>query len=305
MQSEQLRTVGGTGALHQLVHKANPQACLISGWSPLQPPESYVLEIDWSSADSSFESGTDGLDVLLVAETVRQAGLLIPHIGFGVPRNWVYVMSSLEVEVFTELSGRAANNVGAQVECRDVIYRDSALQALTVNLRFSAEHRDVAIGVGKLRVLPPDIYLRLRSNSISPATFEAPTSATLQSFDGSSAQYFLREADADITDDLLGGDLNGGTELRVDTRHPVYFDHPSDHIPGMVAIEACRQLVARDEGIRSPARMTALFHRYLEYDPHPVLRLDSHGSDLVVNIYQGEDDILGPAATVTFADHHP
>lgn len=39
-----------------------------------------------------------------------------------------------------------------------------------------------------------------------------------------------------------GGDGTGTARLVVDTGHPVLFDHPLDHVPGMLILEAFRQL---------------------------------------------------------------
>lgn len=56
--------------------------------------------------------------------------------------------------------------------------------------------------------------------------------------------------------------------LRADTAHPVLFDHPVDHAPGMLLLEAARQAaqaVAAPEAAL-PVSMDAVFFRYAELD---------------------------------------
>jgi hypothetical protein len=64
--------------------------------------------------------------------------------------------------------------------------------------------------------------------------------------------------------------------LIADTTHPSLFDHPLDHMPGMLEVEACRQLAlavltARDGG-RAPGsvwqldRVAARFREFVEFD---------------------------------------
>ncbi|WP_405881714.1 AfsA-related hotdog domain-containing protein [Streptomyces sp. NBC_00169] len=56
-------------------------------------------------------------------------------------------------------------------------------------------------------------------------------------------------------------------QLRTDTRHPVLFDHPVDHIPGMVLLEAARQATTAHLGHPTlPLTLTTTFTNYAELD---------------------------------------
>lgn len=56
-------------------------------------------------------------------------------------------------------------------------------------------------------------------------------------------------------------------QLRLDTRHPVLFDHMVDHVPGMVLLEAARQAATATLGHASlPLAVTSQFQRYVELD---------------------------------------
>jgi len=51
-----------------------------------------------------------------------------------------------------------------------------------------------------------------------------------------------------------------------DLSHPVLFDHPSDHLPGMLVLEAARQAARAELGNpeMDPASMSVQFHRFVE-----------------------------------------
>lgn len=57
-------------------------------------------------------------------------------------------------------------------------------------------------------------------------------------------------------------------QLRMDTRHPVLFDHQVDHVPGMVLLEAARQAATAVLGGPSilPVGLDCEFHKYAELD---------------------------------------
>jgi hypothetical protein len=65
--------------------------------------------------------------------------------------------------------------------------------------------------------------------------------------------------------------------VRVDTNHPVMFDHPVDHVPGMLAIEAARQaaLLATGSAGGVPVRGRFTFDHYIELDEPCVIAADT------------------------------
>ncbi len=81
--------------------------------------------------------------------------------------------------------------------------------------------------------------------------------------------------------------------LRLDPGHPVLFDHPSDHIPGMALVEAFRQMstvlahgtpAAHGSVPRHPSLLSVAFTSFGELDA-PVL--------LTAQPADGEDDTPG------------
>lgn len=64
--------------------------------------------------------------------------------------------------------------------------------------------------------------------------------------------------------------------MRIDDTHPVLFDHPCDHIPGMLLLEALRQAACARLGVPEAhlVSLGATFHRFAELDERATIRLD-------------------------------
>ncbi|MFV2121764.1 AfsA-related hotdog domain-containing protein, partial [Streptomyces sp. Act-28] len=74
-----------------------------------------------------------------------------------------------------------------------------------------------------------------------------------------------------------------------DPRHPFFFDHATDHVPGMVLLEAARQAAALASGgtlLRmTGARLTAL--RFTEFAPAARVTCVPHRRTCVFRFDQG------------------
>ena len=90
-------------------------------------------------------------------------------------------------------------------------------------------------GTGAWTVQPAALFQRLRRTS-PKAPLPAPIHAALRQ----------RPDNVVITTPLHGDERTSFTSsLIVDGAHPYFFDHPCDHIPGMLLLEGCAQLALR------------------------------------------------------------
>jgi hypothetical protein len=74
-----------------------------------------------------------------------------------------------------------------------------------------------------------------------------------------------------------------------DPRHPFYFDHVSDHVPGMVLLEAARQAAAQASGgtLLRPVSGRMAASRFTEYDPPARVEAVPHHRTCVFRVRQG------------------
>ncbi|WP_268247620.1 ScbA/BarX family gamma-butyrolactone biosynthesis protein [Lentzea flava] len=201
-------------------------------------------------------------DPMLLAETIRQAVLLIAHQVFEVPLDWKFVSLEKTCGVTAEgleTDGRPAN-ILLSMTCHDVKRTKRGVTGMRVEIGC---YRDgVRIGGGELRwsCVPPATYSRLRGGRDKEIADAGKPGVPVP------GHLIGRERSRDV---VLSPMLGGNTwQLRIDQTHAVLFDHPVDHVPGMVLMEAARQaaLLTVGEPDALPVRCSFTFDRYVELD---------------------------------------
>ncbi|MEV7778206.1 ScbA/BarX family gamma-butyrolactone biosynthesis protein [Kitasatospora sp. NPDC088351] len=247
-----------------LVHRSSVSEVFITGWQATGPYD-FLLGAQWPRLHGFYRlPGDRHHDPVLMAETVRQAGLLIGHAGFGVPRGHHFAMDELCYALGPAgLDGLAVTagpaSLMLRVACQDVRMRHGRLASLRVHAEIERDGRPVGHGSGQLRVISPASYTRLRGSGRRTATPVRPGTPTAPGLVG-------REQAADVV--LSPSPLPGSWLLRTDAGHPVLFDHTLDHVPGMLVLEAARQAAQRLRHPEPvvPVELVSSFSRFIELD---------------------------------------
>ncbi|MDF0531099.1 AfsA-related hotdog domain-containing protein [Tsukamurella sp. 8F] len=279
--------------LCDLVHKTVETAALIQSCQ-VGDRGRCTAGVDWSPYRTATYSRAGAVDLVVLAETVRQLSMAVAHVGFAVPRASAFAMSRLTAEVGTGMDALTPSErveVTAEATCRDVVMRAGALDRMSVDVDLVASDRRIGRGSSYFRVLPAQVYRRLRGSRrprgrVSSRSRFPPTQVGC----GSARDVLLGPAASD-----------DGVHLVVDTTHRGYFDHPNDHVPGMVVVEASRQMYQLRRR-RVPTKMDARFHVYLELAADPLIEIDDgiDGSP-VIRTYQADTS----AAEVSFGKTVP
>lgn len=107
-------------------------------------------------------------------------------------------------------------------------------RSLGLTACFRCDGREFAQARGVARILSPAAYRAIRGQERSPTPSTALTRPAPGLVGVTQAQ-----------DVLIGADWHGRVRLLpADPYHPFFFDHPGDHVPGLVVLEAVRQAVA-------------------------------------------------------------
>ncbi|MFF1903294.1 ScbA/BarX family gamma-butyrolactone biosynthesis protein [Kitasatospora sp. NPDC058218] len=271
-----------------LVHRSCVSDVLITGWQATGPYD-FLLGAQWPRLHGFYRLSDDRHhDPLLMAETVRQAGLLIGHVGFGVPRGHHFALDELCYTLGPAgLEGLAVNAAPAslmlKVTCQDVRMRHGRPASLRVHAEIERDGRPVGHGSGELRILSPVAYTRLRGpgpRTAAPRLPGAPAVMATALPAPTSPELVGRERSADVV--LGSSPAPDSWLLRVDPGHPVLFDPAADHVPGMLVLEAARQAAQRlryPEPV-VPVELLSSFSRYIELDrPCLVRAVRESGSD--------------------------
>ncbi|MFF9107949.1 MULTISPECIES: ScbA/BarX family gamma-butyrolactone biosynthesis protein [unclassified Streptomyces] len=282
----------GMPVTREYVHKVDASEVLLTQWRETAP-DAYRVLADWPR-DHRFYGTRDGLhDPLLFAETVRQTVPLLSHAAYGVPfghrQSWSSLRFSLTPAALA--AGEGDTPLELRIDCRDVVRRAGRLATVTMQVEMVRDGVTVGHAQTHFANHAPALYERVRGRyadlawatgrAVPPAPPVAP-------------ERVGRDRPGDVV--LSASDVPGRSRLRVDMSHPVLFDHPVDHVPGMLVLEAARQAahsLAHPEPV-TVVGMDAVFARYGEFDApcwvHASL-LDSPGrttSRAIVSLVQND-----------------
>ncbi|MEW2069999.1 ScbA/BarX family gamma-butyrolactone biosynthesis protein [Streptomyces sp. NPDC007346] len=258
--------------MHQWqVHKLRGEEVLLRTWTESSPGR-YVLTARWPKGHAFYQPSQGAYDPLLLAETVRQTVPLLSHAVHGVPREYkqAWECLSFAVEPLASLVTTAEDEVRLVVSCSDVVRRGSRFAGMTMNVDVHLGKRLMGIAHTRFNNQPAPIYRRLRG---SYADIDAALENCLPAGPPVEPHLVGRHSPDDVVlSPALGGDRPGRWMLRVDPAHPVLFDHPVDHVPGMFLLEAARQAaLAAGDGATAVIGMKTDFVRYVELDAPAVV----------------------------------
>jgi 2-oxo-3-(phosphooxy)propyl 3-oxoalkanoate synthase len=215
-------------------------------------------------------------DPLLAAESIRQTSSLVSHVFYDLPRDHPTLMTELSLALSPDalrLDDRPVD-VELTVDCGEVTRHGSRLAAMTMEIGLVRD--EVPLGRGRMtfNCMRRSVYRRLRGSYAEiPARLpEQPEPLP--------PHEVGRTVEADVVlglplDDPGAADpRQGAWPLRVNWAHPTLFDHPTDHVPGMLLLEAARQAAQRlaRPGPVLVTVMTNRFHRYVEFDAPCLVR---------------------------------
>ncbi|MBB4980986.1 ScbA/BarX family gamma-butyrolactone biosynthesis protein [Streptomyces nymphaeiformis] len=244
-------------------HKTNPSEVLLTGWCRTGP-DAFAVTARWPRAHGFYVHRDGLLDPLLLSESIRQTLPLLSHAEYGVPLDHHLLWQDFR----WELDPAAARDEGhgADVELRitatDVKYRGTRAAALVLHVEAWRQGARLAEARTHFTVQDPAVYRRLRGRY---ADLVLANARALPAPPPAPAPVRGGRHDEDVV--LARADGEGRWQLRVDTSHPILFDHPVDHAPGMLLLEAARQ-AAQASSPRPTAvvGMEAVFTRYAELD---------------------------------------
>ncbi|WP_018722267.1 ScbA/BarX family gamma-butyrolactone biosynthesis protein [Salinispora fenicalii] len=244
-----------------LVHRAATSEVLLTDWRQIDE-HTFLSAAQWPRGHSLYGTTDEHLDPLFVGETIRQAGILITHVGYGVPRGHKMIMKNLKwtCEPANLRSPEGPLQCEVMIRASKVLQGRGTANGMTLDFLLKRKGQWLAEGTGMVRCLVPKVYERVRWHGeprvIGPAPVVPPAAP------GEVGRLLHRDV-------VLGpADESGGRDLRVVTKHPVFFDHRLDHVPGMLLFEAMRQAAVATTGGRLSSVVAAEgdFPHFVELD---------------------------------------
>ncbi len=223
-------------------------------------------------------------DPIAVFECVRQMLLCAMHLHHGVTADTKSVTASCELEI-TDPRALAVAEGGYELTLLGRVVDAKEREGVAVRV---VHEVDVLLGttrIGRVRVdtalKQPESYQRLRMRSrVTPPSLSVDLVA--QEPVSRVAPYLVgRQQTANVL--LIEPEINGSVltaSLRVPVSHPGMFDHPHDHVPGPVLMEAARQaghllqveLFGLSPAKTTPVELRAAYERFTELDSEILIR---------------------------------
>jgi hypothetical protein len=268
------------------VHRASVAEVLLTDAMPCGEL-TFRVAAQWSRSHPSFpDGGADRHHPLMVAETLRQIGIHLPLNYFGVCADAHFLIKDLYFALDPDAEPRLAHgatDVSCQVVADDVrVGPGGRTRGVRLRVWFWADGRCFARASGRARFVEGQDYAALRA--VRPAA-EGPVQAPGVRLCPESVGV-VRERDVMLraTPGVLYVDP-------ADRLHPFFFDHDSDHVTGMVLIEAARQAAAWASGGSAlrPLVFRLRASRFTEFAPTARIECRWHGAAGVsFRVRQGE-----------------
>ncbi|MEE4544809.1 ScbA/BarX family gamma-butyrolactone biosynthesis protein [Streptomyces sp. V4-01] len=267
----------------ELVHRSSVAEVLLTDVRPGRAG-TFRAAACWPRSHATFPAdGSDRHSPLLVVETLRQLGIYLPLRWYGVPPTSRMLIDDLYFAVHPgrePQAGHGGTEITCAVEVSDPRQRsDGTLAGLRLSVAYRADGHLFARAGGGARFLPDERYTVVRGDRLGarqppPAPGGRPDPALLG---------VARPADVVVA--RRAGAL---AVEAADPHHPFYFDHASDHVPGMVLLEAARQGAAEASGgaLLRPVSGRLAAARFTEYDPPARLDAIAHHRTCVFRVQQ-------------------
>jgi hypothetical protein len=185
-------------------------------------------------------------DILFYAELGRQCSIAISHAFLGVDRDDVFIFegstASLTEAVWRSLVAPSAESVIVEVRLREIARRRNVVSRVAGEYTMLAGGDVVFTATGAWSLQARALFDRLRRGTVKRLSDSRPAAVRA----GQSNDPRLRSARHDnvVIDPPAYAEAASEftTQLLVDERHPFFFDHPCDHVPGVLLLEGCAQL---------------------------------------------------------------
>jgi hypothetical protein len=253
-----------------LVHKKDSDEVLLTSWLRLADEE-FLIDAAWPRRHSFYAPRHRRFDPLLAIETVRQSIPLISHAGYGAAeddrQSWQFLRYSLDASALA-LSDEDEDEetpVLMHATCSPGRRRSTRLGGLGMSVSLRRGSTLIGSVHTSFHNYSMPLYRRVRGAYADLAAITEKARAV--PLPRALAPALVDRADH--TDVVLSPTARPmRSRLRIDLGHPILFDHPVDHAPGMLLLEAARQAAHTATAPRPmiAVAMDATFSRYTEFD---------------------------------------
>ncbi|MFF8997509.1 ScbA/BarX family gamma-butyrolactone biosynthesis protein [Streptomyces achromogenes] len=281
----------------EYVHRSVVTEVFLTGWRQTDA-DTCTVTAQWPRAHTFYGPAEGFHDPLLFSETLRQTVPLLSHAVFGAPMDHKQIWRDLHVTLDPAAlrAGLTPADVELSIRCSDIERRAGVLRGMRMEVTATREGRHLGTASTSFSSHSRALYQRLRG---AYADAERAMAAAVELPPSLQPGLVGRDRPHDVV--LSPRAADGRWQLRVDTLHPIIFDHPNDHAPGMLLLEAARQAAQHHLG-PAPVLATGLdaaFHRYAELDAPAWVAAETAADGRVRVTVQQHDALVFECAVTT------
>lgn len=271
-----------------LVHKRSIENVLLNEISAVAP-DRFVCAGRVPTAHRFFNDAgrTPHTDILFFTELGRQASLAVTHRFLHAAHDDVFIFEGSEATLapgaWTAALRPASDAVLVEIFAREVTRRrNDAVSRVVADHVMWIGGEQVFLGTGAWTLHPAALFQRLRRSAAR--THTAPASNVI-AWPAARARLPRVTGDNVVISAPQPAEGEGAwtASLIVDSTHPYFFDHPCDHVPGMLLLEGCAQIaLAADTAAHraSVASYDMTFAQFVECDSAATLTARPAGTSL-------------------------
>jgi hypothetical protein len=203
-------------------------------------------------------------DTLLLLETARQAGLLVSHVVYDIPRKFKFITNDKQFHTtpggLRTAAGDEPVDLVLTLTSHDIKRRGRRVGGMRTEVACRRDGELIGTATYRWSCVSDAAYVKLRGEYKDAVPPSREGAAVVR------PELVGRTREVDV---LLAETATGrGWELCVDPAHDVIYDHVIDHVPGNAVVEAARQAallaVGRPDAV--PVSGEFAFAHYLEFD---------------------------------------
>ncbi|WP_420082499.1 ScbA/BarX family gamma-butyrolactone biosynthesis protein [Streptomyces sp. JL4002] len=296
----------------EYVHKSVHSDVLLTGWRPVADDE-FVVTAQWPRTHSFYSPDAGQHDPLLLTESVRQAIPLLSRVAYEVPfgHRRIWDTFSYSTNPAALVVGSRPADITLHIRCSGIARRGHRLARLTMHVTATRDGEFLGTAEAGFTNQPDSVYQRLRGDNgdLDQAA------ARVIPLPPMTPRRVGRDRFHDVV--LSPTSSTRRAQLRTDINHPILFDHPVDHAPGTLLLEAVCQAAHASafphRGVLTDMEMR--FFRYAELSspcwiettaaPDRTTASGCHRLPVRVVARQNGKDVLTARATITATAPEP
>ncbi|CCB72739.1 MULTISPECIES: ScbA/BarX family gamma-butyrolactone biosynthesis protein [Streptomycetaceae] len=259
----------------QLVHRAAHAEVLLTSYRQTTP-DHHTITAQWPRNHPFYHPVNHHHDPLLLIETIRQTIPLLTHTTYNAPLDHKQIWKTLTLTIHHPHHLKTTPtppHIEIHTTTTHITHHRNTPHTIHLTYTITKDHQPLATATTQYTNHSPTIYHRIRQPHHPTTHTPTPPPTTLN------PTHLNRTNPHDI---VLTTTPHPHTYLlRTDTTHPTLYDHPTDHTPGMLLLEAARQATHHQHHPtpHTITHLTTTFHHYTEHhtpthihtttQPHP------------------------------------